>query len=226
MSFANEPSGPGAAGSVGQVTWRVESDKLLIQIKSGLNQSVRIDSMSGSIERVLASNDETITVTAYTGTATYVFLDSKVVANIFVADYEGVKFPSIKPVFSAVWTANKLNLSVRNLKNEQVSFVRVQVGSKVEELPVVSDQVMNTYELSSFQPIKIWLNGRISFRQSATDKFKNCKQLSGTFSGGIAKALASATSSKSKKIQPTFSKSLYTANKSLDRDKDGIACEK
>lgn len=61
-------------------------------------------------------------------------------------------------------------------------------------------------------------------------KFKNCTALSKVYKGGVAKpgVKANKVGGKKKpfKVKPTFSKALYTANSHLDRDKDGIACEK
>ena len=68
---------------------------------------------------------------------------------------------------------------------------------------------------------------------SAPVKYKNCKALNAVYSSGVAKVGAIDT----KKVNgnkvavttsgtPTFDSKVYTKNKSLDRDKDGIACEK
>jgi hypothetical protein len=60
--------------------------------------------------------------------------------------------------------------------------------------------------------------------------FHNCTQLSKKYPGGVAKAgVTKNTVSHRKvafKVKPKSSTALYKANKSLDRDKDGIACEK
>jgi hypothetical protein len=60
--------------------------------------------------------------------------------------------------------------------------------------------------------------------------FKNCTALHKKYPGGVAKAGVkyNLVSGKKKafKVKPKISTALYKANKSLDRDKDGIACEK
>ncbi|MBD9698002.1 excalibur calcium-binding domain-containing protein [Flavimobilis sp. GY10621] len=65
-------------------------------------------------------------------------------------------------------------------------------------------------------------------------KYKNCTALNKAYRGGVArdsKAVNTKTV-RGKKVKaastyrPKISKALYTANKGLDRDKDGIACEK
>lgn len=79
--------------------------------------------------------------------------------------------------------------------------------------------------------------GVVSFAspaEAATPKFKNCTALNAKYPGGVAK---SAKVKNTKKVRgktvpakssrkPKVSKSLYNANKRLDRDKDGIACER
>lgn len=60
--------------------------------------------------------------------------------------------------------------------------------------------------------------------------FKNCTALTKTYKGGVARAgvTHNTVSGKKKpfKVKPYISTALYNANKKMDRDKDGIACEK
>ena len=69
---------------------------------------------------------------------------------------------------------------------------------------------------------------------AAAKRYKNCTAVNKAYAGGIARD-AKAVNTKTvrgKKVKaastyrPKVSKSLDTANKSLDRDKDGIACER
>ena len=60
---------------------------------------------------------------------------------------------------------------------------------------------------------------------AAAKKFKNCTELNKVHPGGVALPGAVNTGGATKK-EPKYDKALYTANKSSDRDKDGIACEK
>jgi hypothetical protein len=60
---------------------------------------------------------------------------------------------------------------------------------------------------------------------AAAKKFKNCTELNKVYPGGVALPGAVNTGGVTKK-KPKYDKALYTANKSSDRDKDGIACEK
>jgi hypothetical protein len=60
---------------------------------------------------------------------------------------------------------------------------------------------------------------------AAAKKFKNCTELNKVYPGGVALPGAVNKGGKTKKT-PKYDKALYTANKSSDRDKDGIACEK
>ena len=68
---------------------------------------------------------------------------------------------------------------------------------------------------------------------AATVKYKNCSKLNAVHASGVAKPGAQDTKKvKGKKVVvttsgvPTYNASLYKKNKGLDRDKDGIACEK
>ena len=60
---------------------------------------------------------------------------------------------------------------------------------------------------------------------AAAKKFKNCTELNKVYPGGVALPGAVNTGGITKK-EPKYDKALYAANKSSDRDKDGIACEK
>ena len=60
---------------------------------------------------------------------------------------------------------------------------------------------------------------------AAAKKFKNCTELNKVYPGGVALPGAVNSGGATKK-EPKYDKALYTANKSSDRDKDGIACEK
>ncbi len=60
---------------------------------------------------------------------------------------------------------------------------------------------------------------------AAAKKFKNCTELNKVYPGGVALPGAVNAGGATKK-EPKYDKALYAANKSSDRDKDGIACEK
>lgn len=66
--------------------------------------------------------------------------------------------------------------------------------------------------------------------KSPIKTFKNCTALNKTYKGGVARAgvTHNTVSGKKKpfKVKPYVSTALYNANKKMDRDKDGIACEK
>ncbi|QIK84481.1 excalibur calcium-binding domain-containing protein [Sanguibacter sp. HDW7] len=65
-------------------------------------------------------------------------------------------------------------------------------------------------------------------------RYKNCAALNRAYKGGVARdsKARNMKTVRGKKVRATstykakVSKSLYAANKSLDRDKDGIACER
>jgi hypothetical protein len=55
--------------------------------------------------------------------------------------------------------------------------------------------------------------------------YKNCTELNKRYKGGVARKGAKNRGEKTK-FKPFVSDALYNANKSKDRDKDGVACEK
>ena len=62
-------------------------------------------------------------------------------------------------------------------------------------------------------------------------KFKNCAALNKKYPGGVAEKATSVNKNKAGMLQkskkaPKISSKIYKKNKGLDRDKDGIACEK
>jgi hypothetical protein len=80
-------------------------------------------------------------------------------------------------------------------------------------------------KLLSFILIMGLCAGYSSTATAAAKKFKNCTELNKVYPGGVALPGAVNAGGATKK-EPKYDKALYTANKSSDRDKDGIACEK
>jgi len=56
--------------------------------------------------------------------------------------------------------------------------------------------------------------------------FKNCTELNKTYKGGVAKSASIRNKGGKTRYKPHVSKAIYEANRSKDRDKDGIACER
>lgn len=61
---------------------------------------------------------------------------------------------------------------------------------------------------------------------AAVKRYKNCTELNKVYKGGIAKSKTTKNRGGKTRYKPYVSKSLYYANISRDRDKDGIACER
>lgn len=62
--------------------------------------------------------------------------------------------------------------------------------------------------------------------KSTVKKYKNCTELNKDYKGGVAKSSSVKNKGGKTKYKPHVSKELYEANKSKDRDKDLIACER
>jgi Excalibur calcium-binding domain len=60
---------------------------------------------------------------------------------------------------------------------------------------------------------------------AAVSVYKNCTAMNKVYPGGVARSGA-VNIGGSTKNQPIFDNSIYLSNRKLDRDKDGIACEK
>lgn len=56
--------------------------------------------------------------------------------------------------------------------------------------------------------------------------YSNCKELNKDYKGGVARSATVKNKGGKTKYKPFVSKELYDANKSRDRDKDLIACER
>lgn len=56
--------------------------------------------------------------------------------------------------------------------------------------------------------------------------YKNCTELNKDYNGGVAQSSSVKNKGGKTKYKPHVSKELYEANKSKDRDKDLIACER
>lgn len=77
----------------------------------------------------------------------------------------------------------------------------------------------------------LWNGSTATAATIPTQKFKNCAAVNKVYEGGVAKN-KKVTNKNSKgvpqksKYAPFVSKKIYNLNKGLDRDKDGIACER
>ncbi|GKV69285.1 hypothetical protein NCCP2716_17830 [Sporosarcina sp. NCCP-2716] len=61
---------------------------------------------------------------------------------------------------------------------------------------------------------------------AAPVKYKNCTALNKAYKGGVAKDAKVRNKGGKTKYAPTPNAALYNMNSNLDRDKDGIACER
>ncbi|MCG7346438.1 excalibur calcium-binding domain-containing protein [Sporosarcina sp. ACRSL] len=61
---------------------------------------------------------------------------------------------------------------------------------------------------------------------AAPAKFKNCTELNKTYPGGVAKDSKVKNKGGKTKHKPFVSAEIYKSHIKMDRDKDGIACEK
>lgn len=62
--------------------------------------------------------------------------------------------------------------------------------------------------------------------EAASAKFSNCTELNKTYPGGVAKNDKVRNVGGKTKYKPFVSAEIYKAHTKMDRDKDGIACEK
>jgi len=57
-------------------------------------------------------------------------------------------------------------------------------------------------------------------------KFANCTELNKVYPGGVAESSSVRNKGGDTKKPPTVNAKVYSENKTKDRDRDGIACEK
>lgn len=82
---------------------------------------------------------------------------------------------------------------------------------------VVGVQASNTAE---------WTTDYFDGEENFIVKFSSCNNLWSRYDGGISRASKTKnTGSKTKKV-PTIFPSLYSKNVALDKDKDGLVCER
>ncbi|WP_412059444.1 excalibur calcium-binding domain-containing protein [Cytobacillus firmus] len=80
--------------------------------------------------------------------------------------------------------------------------------------------------------ITLCLLASLSFSPTASAKttkiktYKNCTELNKDYKGGVARTAGIKNKGGKTKYKPYVSAKLYDANKSKDRDKDKIACER
>jgi hypothetical protein len=68
--------------------------------------------------------------------------------------------------------------------------------------------------------------GSVDVAEAKAKTYKNCTELNKVYKGGVAKSSKVKNKGGKTKYKPFVSLELYNANKSKDRDKDGIACER
>ena len=61
---------------------------------------------------------------------------------------------------------------------------------------------------------------------AAAKVFKNCTELNKVYPGGVSKSASATNKGGKTKKAPTVDAKLYKTIVKMDRDKDGIACEK
>lgn len=57
-------------------------------------------------------------------------------------------------------------------------------------------------------------------------KYKNCAAMNKIYSGGVAKSNSSVNKGSKLKLRPVVNSKAYELNKGLDKDRDGLACER
>lgn len=83
-----------------------------------------------------------------------------------------------------------------------------------------------TYALSFTLLLAITVPVSSQTAVAAAKTYKNCTELNKDYKGGVAKSASIQNKGGKTKHKPFVSAELYEANKSKDRDKDFIACEK
>ena len=77
----------------------------------------------------------------------------------------------------------------------------------------------------TFESVLLKLQTDVNKIPETIKKYKNCSAMNKDYPGGVARAGAQNLGGKIKK-SPLVNTNIYLKNKSLDRDKDGIVCEK
>jgi hypothetical protein len=97
-------------------------------------------------------------------------------------------------------------------------FLTVKAGPTTPNTPVVTPPVVT--------PKPVTVPKSTGSAKYLNTKYKNCSALNKKFSGGIRKTSSTRNKGSALRVTPYTSWAGYNKNKHLDRDKDGIACEK
>jgi hypothetical protein len=68
--------------------------------------------------------------------------------------------------------------------------------------------------------------GKVASPAPVPTKYKNCATLNRVYSGGVSKSATARNKGGTLKFQQFVSAKVYALNRSLDRDNDGLACER
>ena len=107
-------------------------------------------------------------------------------------------------------------------------FLTVKAGPTTPNTPVVTPPVVKPPVVTPpvVKPKPVTVPKSTGSAKYLNTKYKNCSALNKKFSGGIRKTSSTRNKGSALRVTPYTSLAGYNKNKHLDRDKDGIACEK
>lgn len=133
----------------------------------------------------------------------------------------------LPPRFQQFWRGQDLSLSVSGL-NFEMGPTRLTYGKLTRSISHMSQGGEIKVTLRKATPVSkanftnSIYNGTLQF----TTAFAQCNQVWKVFDGGIAKSASSKNKGQKSQKVPTVFPEAYEQSKTLDRDKDGIVCER
>lgn len=220
------PGAPTQGATKPYVSWGIRGSKVVVVIENAVGKKfTAAPTGQKTINEIVDSSPYEIVFNAYSGTVTKATLDGYGAIAIFVLSDEGIsRNPSLAPKFSAVWIGQNLQVVGKNLALG--SSVELLAGGQVVTQTTSTAKTLIWETSFSPQTFQLLVDDESALDVVPMKIFKNCASLWSTFDGGISKsAITQNKGAKSKKLQTVFPAG-YKLNAKLDRDKDGIACER
>lgn len=167
------------------------------------------------------------------GYLNYTFTGNNLVGvkNVRIVPYFGLITSSATERISGnFWGPNATDDSIR----KTVNVVDGKTNIGISKVIVFEPSAPNSPKISGFPATRQAELDKAAAEKAAADKpvaisprkYKNCGDLNKVYKGGVARSSKSVNSGSKLKQKPVVNAKVYELNKSLDRDKDGLVCER
>lgn len=135
--------------------------------------------------------------------------------------------PSSAPKFSFLWKGQNLTISVTGLAFEQDTLTVIAGGRTVLNRATRNESSFRTTRSDIRTSATIdWATQYFDGEEKLVIRYSSCAALWKSYDGGISRISNPKNKGPKVKRKPTLFAELYNTNATLDRDKDGIVCER